>query len=77
MTKFTKGDLVEDKYYNNEIEMNTKTEDLNDMDSASVKDKDKKTPSEASEETKKDKQSIIIRTNVSISRTVCNITTLV
>ena len=54
-TKVTKEALVEDKYQKNDSAMNSQNLDKNDLDSTSAKDKDKKIPSEATEETKKEK----------------------
>ena len=51
-TKLTEEASVEDEDPNNESEINTQNEDINDIDSPSVKDKDKTCPSEATEETK-------------------------
>ena len=48
-----KEHLVEDKYHNNENEINTQNEDGNYIDSDLVKDKDKTQPSEATKDTQK------------------------
>ena len=55
-TNVAKEDLVKDKYQNNESEINTQNEDINNMDSDLVKYKDKTRLSEATGETKKQTQ---------------------
>ena len=50
-----KEPLVEEKYQNNENEINTQNEDINYMDIYLVKDKDQKIPSEETEDAKKGK----------------------
>ena len=52
-TKVKEEALVEDKDHNNESEMKTQNEDINDMYSDSAKYKDKTRLSEATEEKKK------------------------
>ena len=54
-TKVTKENLVKDEDQNNEIEMNNQNGDINGTNSTSAKDKDKTRPSEATEETKREK----------------------
>ena len=77
ITSVTKKSLVKNKYKINESAMNAQNKDINYMDSVLVKYKYKTRPSEATEETKKiRKKSRRTRKNVSISRTVFNITML-
>ena len=77
-TKVVKEPLAEDKYKNNENEINTQNEDVNDKDSYLVKTKDKTQAIGSTEDIKKVKiKSRRIRSTISFSRTVCKITTLV
>ena len=77
-TNITKEALVEEKYQYNYSAIDSQNEYKNYKDCDPVKDKYKTRPSEATEDTKKEKKkSQIIRTNVSISMAVCKITILV
>ena len=74
-TKVTKENLVKDGDQKNKSDMNTQNKDENDMDGDLVKNKYKTHPSGDTEKTKEgENKSRIIRTNTSISMTVCNIT---